>query len=44
MRLIKKGIALGNQGKYNEAIKCFNEAIRLVHHNGSIKSYKISRI
>ena len=29
MRLIKKGIALGNQGKYNEAIKCFNEAIRL---------------
>jgi Flp pilus assembly protein TadD len=29
MRLIKKGIALGNQGKYDEAIKCFNEAIRL---------------
>jgi Flp pilus assembly protein TadD len=29
MKLIKKGIALGNQGKYDEAIKCFNDAIRL---------------
>jgi Flp pilus assembly protein TadD len=29
MKLNKKGIVLGNQGKYNEAIKCFDEAIRL---------------
>jgi Flp pilus assembly protein TadD len=29
MKLNQKGIALGNQGKYDEALKAFDEAIRI---------------
>jgi tetratricopeptide (TPR) repeat protein len=39
-----KGVALFSQGKYDEAIKCYDEAIRLVHHNASFKSYIRTRI